>query len=123
LEKCGTHGAPNGVLPDAVIEVFKTHKTGTVPGKTVTNGIPAAVSKLEKETCTYKQQKQICTLLGYYTSLSGSFLPTFRDNLSVPSSRFKNSKKKSIFLDFLALEDGTVRLSRNVATELPVNVA
>jgi len=27
-----------------------------------------------------------CALLGYYATSSGNFLPTFRDNLSVPSS-------------------------------------
>jgi hypothetical protein len=42
--------------------------------------------------------------------------PTFRDNLSVPSSKVK----KSYLLD---LEDGTDRLSRNVGTKLPFNVA
>ena len=35
----------------------------------------------------------ICALLGYYAALSNNPLPTFRDNLSVPSSRVKNSKK------------------------------
>jgi hypothetical protein len=30
---------------------------------------------------------EICGHLGYYTVLSGSCVPTFRDNLSVPSSR------------------------------------
>jgi hypothetical protein len=30
-------------------------------------------------------------LLGYYTAPSGNTLPTFRDNLSVPSSRVKKS--------------------------------
>jgi hypothetical protein len=30
---------------------------------------------------------QNCALLGYYGASSGNFLPTFRDNLSVPSSR------------------------------------
>ena len=29
-------------------------------------------------------------LLGYYTAGSDNVLPTFRDNLSVPSSKFKN---------------------------------
>ena len=29
-------------------------------------------------------------LLGYYAASSGNFLPTFRDNLSVPSSKVKN---------------------------------
>jgi len=28
-------------------------------------------------------------VLGYYTASSGNFLPTFWDNLSVPSSRYK----------------------------------
>jgi hypothetical protein len=37
---------------------------------------------------------EICFLLGYYTALSGSSLPMFRDNLSVSSSRVKKSKKK-----------------------------
>jgi hypothetical protein len=35
-----------------------------------------------------------CALLGYYAASSGNFLPTFRDNLSVLSSRVKNSKKR-----------------------------
>ena len=33
-----------------------------------------------------------CALLGYYAEQSGNSLPTFRDNLPVPSSRVKNSK-------------------------------
>ena len=33
-----------------------------------------------------------CALMGYYAANSGNFLPTFWDNLSVPSSRFKNPK-------------------------------
>jgi len=32
------------------------------------------------------------TLLGYYAASSGNFLPTFRDNLLVPSAGFKNPK-------------------------------
>ena len=32
---------------------------------------------------------EICVLPGYYGALSGSYLPTFRDNLSVLSSRVK----------------------------------
>jgi len=31
-----------------------------------------------------------CALLGYYPASSGNFLPTFRDNLSAPSSVFKD---------------------------------
>jgi hypothetical protein len=37
---------------------------------------------------------EICAVLGYYAALSGSVVPTFRDNLSVPSSTVNTSKKK-----------------------------
>jgi hypothetical protein len=37
---------------------------------------------------------EICTLLGYYAASNGNPLPTFRDNVSIPSSRVKESKKK-----------------------------
>jgi len=30
-----------------------------------------------------------CDLLGYYAACNGNFLPTFRDNLSVPYSTVK----------------------------------
>jgi hypothetical protein len=75
--------------------------------------------------CFYpsKGSDEICALLGYYTALSGSSVPTFRDNLSVPYSRVKKSKKKAFFWDFLTLEDGRDKLSRNVGTELPLNAA
>jgi hypothetical protein len=39
--------------------------------------------------------KEICTLLGHYAASNGNPLPTFRVNVSVPSSRVKNSKKTS----------------------------
>jgi hypothetical protein len=35
-----------------------------------------------------------CALLGNYAASSDNFLPTFRDNLSAPSSRVKNPKVK-----------------------------
>jgi hypothetical protein len=41
---------------------------------------------------------EICALLGYYAAFSCISVPTFRDNLWVPSSRVKKSKK-----DFLTL--------------------
>jgi hypothetical protein len=34
----------------------------------------------------------------------------------------KSKKTNAFFFDFLTLEDGTGRLSRNVGTELPFNV-
>jgi hypothetical protein len=48
-------------------------------------------------------------LLGYYAASSDNFLPTFRDNLSVLSSGFKN---------FFAT-DGTDRFSRKFGKKLP----
>jgi hypothetical protein len=66
---------------------------------------------------------EICALLGYYAALIFSSLPTFRDNLSVPYSMVKKSKKlyfpsskvkKSNFFDILTLEDVTDRLSGKV---------
>ena len=40
---------------------------------------------------------QICSRLGFYATYNGSFIPTFRDSLSVPSSRVQ----QSFFLDCL----------------------
>jgi hypothetical protein len=37
---------------------------------------------------------EICALLGYYASSNGNPLPTVQDNVSVPSSRVKKSKKQ-----------------------------
>jgi hypothetical protein len=42
----------------------------------------------------WKSLVEICDLLGYYTVSSGDPLPTFRDNVSVPHSRVKKSKKQ-----------------------------
>jgi len=55
---------------------------------------------------------EFCTLLGYYTAYSGNSVPTFRDNLSVTSSRVKKSNMNSAWTLIQ-------RLSRNVGTELP----
>jgi hypothetical protein len=37
---------------------------------------------------------ETCVLLGYYAASCGNPTPTFRDYVSVPFSRAKNSKKK-----------------------------
>jgi hypothetical protein len=59
----------------------------------------------------------ICAVLEYYVEYNGNYSPTFRDNLSVPSSRLKNPEK--YFLGgFSTIENGTDRLSRNFAKEL-----
>ena len=62
--------------------------------------------------------EQTSRSLGYYAVYSGNSLPTFRDKLSVPSARDKN-QIVSFLLGFLALEDGTDKLSRNVGKDLP----
>jgi hypothetical protein len=59
-----------------------------------------------------------CALLGYYAMSSGNFLSTVWDNLSIPSSKVKNIKKK-----ILTLKDGNNMLSWNVSTELPLLAA
>jgi hypothetical protein len=38
-----------------------------------------------------EKEVEICGLLGYYTASCGNYLPTFRDNVTVPSSRVKFS--------------------------------
>ena len=53
--------------------------------------------------------------LGCDTANGGNFLPMFRDDLSVPSSGVESPKA----FGFLAPEDGTDRLSRNVGKKLP----
>jgi hypothetical protein len=57
-----------------------------------------------------------CALLGHYTESSGTSLPTFRGNLSVPFSRVKilTLDNLSFRAKILTLEDGTDMLSRNV---------
>jgi hypothetical protein len=50
---------------------------------------------------------EICTLLGYYAASSGNLLPTFRDNVSVPSSKVKKSKKSG--WTFSPLKMGPIR--------------
>jgi len=39
-----------------------------------------------------READENCAVLGYYAASSGNLLPTFRDNLSIPSSGVKNKK-------------------------------
>jgi hypothetical protein len=61
---------------------------------------------------------ETCKLLESYATYGGNSLPTFLDNLSVPTSRVKQSK--NIFLDYLSPEDGTNRMSQNFGKKLPL---
>jgi hypothetical protein len=63
---------------------------------------------------------KICAFLGYYGASSDNSLPTFRGNVSVPSSRVKKSTK---LFDFLTLEYGADTLPRNVGKGLPLDAA
>jgi hypothetical protein len=67
-----------------------------------------------RHTCT-AQQNEICGLLEYYSAYGGNSLPTFRNNLLVPSS--------SVFLDLWTLEGGTDNLTQNTGKELPLYAA
>ena len=64
-----------------------------------------AQDPLWRETGTGARQpagqiiQQNCAILSYYAMNSSNYLPTFRENISVPSSRVKGW--------FLTLEDGT----------------
>jgi hypothetical protein len=62
---------------------------------------------------------EICTLLGYYAASCGKRLPTFRDKVSVPSSRVKSLDSWGL----LTLDDGTNELSRNVSEQWPHDTA
>jgi hypothetical protein len=59
--------------------------------------------------------QEICALLGHYAASCGNCLPTFRDNVSVTSSRVKSPRRKGL----LILEVGTGTSSRNVGKQLP----
>ena len=41
--------------------------------------------KLGRTGNEYNNETEICALLGYYAESCGNCLPTFRDNVSVPS--------------------------------------
>ena len=51
-----------------------------------------SVASLCRRTASEKNgiREENCALLGCYVAGSGNFLQMFRDNLSVPSSGFKN---------------------------------
>jgi len=73
-------------------------------------------------------------VLGHYVASSGHFLPTFRDDLSVPSSGAKNpsplkiesfAHEDEVFLggDSWPLRMEPIGFSRNVGLKLPLLVA
>lgn len=63
-----------------------------------------------------KDEHQNCAILGYYAASRVKSRPTFLENLSAPSSGFKNP---NTYFGFLNPEDGSDRVFRNVGNELP----
>jgi len=59
----------------------------------------AALDSTKPETSSFSREvDENCTLQGYYAACSGNSLPTFRDNLSVPSSKLNSWLQKSAVL-------------------------
>jgi hypothetical protein len=49
----------------------------------------------------HRDADEICALLGYNAASSSNPVPTFWENISVPSSRVKKSKKSSALVGLL----------------------
>jgi hypothetical protein len=84
------------------------------------------LTSCKAELNTQQKNFEICSLLRYYAASSGNPIPTFRDNVSVPSSRVKKSRSLFFYffsLDFLTFEDVTDTFSRNVGKGLPHDAA
>jgi hypothetical protein len=61
---------------------------------------------------------EIRALLGYYAASSGNPLPTFRDNVSVPSSSFTKFKPATHYAVYIGEGAGCAWRSMSVTTEL-----
>jgi len=59
------------------------HDYAYVHGNLGSRSVPSVISGFHREV------DEICALVGYYAASSGNFLPTFWDNLLVPSSWVK----------------------------------
>jgi len=76
-------------------------------------------TETEKQECVIsgfrRKVGEICALLRYYAALTGNSLPTFRDNLSIPFSRYKNP-------NFLTLKDECLILGIRWPQREPVHL-
>jgi hypothetical protein len=59
----------------------------------IKNYLPRQLSRTSPLHTGRTKTREICALLEYYAASNGNPLPTFRDNVSVPSSRVKKSVK------------------------------
>jgi hypothetical protein len=90
---------------------MRLHRTGFIQMSNVNKNIIVEANLISPPTYIHGQRKtdsvicvisgfrrevvEDCTLMGYYAASSCNFLRTFRENLSVPSSGFKNKKMSS----------------------------
>jgi hypothetical protein len=86
------------------------HSCGN-PQRSTLRRINTAISGIRRDV-------EIRTLLGYYAASNGNPLPTFRDNVSVPSSRVKKSKLSLLLLLLLLLVLSTTTAAAVTATTL-----
>jgi hypothetical protein len=70
-------------LPRVIVMEFSIHKL-RVKGKYETSKF--------LDLRVRRDVDEICAVLGYHAASNGNPLPTFQDNVSVPSSRVKRSK-------------------------------
>ena len=89
-----------------------------MPEKLITAAKYVQIQKLCVFSGFRREVDENCALLGYYIASTGNFLPTFRDNVLVPSSGVKNPKE-----GFFILEGGIDMLYRNVGKKLPLIAA
>jgi len=89
-------------------KAFTNILVGTGPSSYKKRIYRAAVSQRLRNTAV----NDLFALVGCYTALISSYLPTFRDNFSDPSSMVSLSQK-NVFLKFLTFADGDDRLSQN----------
>jgi hypothetical protein len=89
-----------------------------VPGKLIIAAKYVQIQKLCVFSGFRREVEENCALLDYDAASSGNFLPTFRDNVLVPSSEVKNPKG-----GFFTFEGAIDMLSRNVGKKLPLLAA
>ena len=70
-----TSGPVTGLRPASNFQQSSTQHRENIPEQ----GLKSQVDEVD----------EYCSLLGYYAASSGNFVPTFRDNFSVPSSGTK----------------------------------
>jgi hypothetical protein len=71
-----------------------------IPTRTHNDGQKCVISDEVDERCAF---------LGYYAASTGNSLPTFRDNISVASSRMKNPKKETLKMGPTRCSETSVR--------------